>query len=427
MADLLSYVPNRVINGHCDCMFLYNTYQWPWTRIAALIAPRPLLFVNSDHDTIFPLDADERVINRLERVYSLFGAGDMVDSLVSLGGHAYRKDIRQAAYRFMNIHLKGDPRPVLDSEVDLVSGPREDIHPIPPEQLRVFPQDSDIPQDARNSRIDREFVPMAKVELPNEGTFDSWRNGLVTKLRRLTFHHFPGRIPPAVLLPGHSGEPKDSKTGADTLSGGAEVIRLGTEPGITIRLRAVRTPSPRADRIMVVVTSSDVNDPLPGWVEGFVKERDAVYVCEPRGIGASQWTRKNPPNYVERSHYLLGRTADSGRIWDIAASVRYLRAFHHEEIPVYLAGDNASAVLAAFAALLESDVAGLILHQPPATHMEDSAPALLNVLRVCDIPDALGMLAPRPLILAGDQMDWAQIVAAIYRGAGAADKLVFKK
>src|SRR5881296_959217 len=49
MADLQSYVPNRVINGHCDCMFLYNTYQWPWTRIAALVAPRPLLFVNSDH------------------------------------------------------------------------------------------------------------------------------------------------------------------------------------------------------------------------------------------------------------------------------------------------------------------------------------------------------------------------------------------
>jgi len=27
MADLVSYVPNRVINGHCDCMFLYNLYQ----------------------------------------------------------------------------------------------------------------------------------------------------------------------------------------------------------------------------------------------------------------------------------------------------------------------------------------------------------------------------------------------------------------
>ncbi len=54
MADLESYVPNRVINGHCDCMFLYNTFQWPWTRIAGLVAPRPMLFVNSDNDRIFP-------------------------------------------------------------------------------------------------------------------------------------------------------------------------------------------------------------------------------------------------------------------------------------------------------------------------------------------------------------------------------------
>ena len=48
MADLPSYIGNRVINGHCDCMFLYNTFQWPWARIAALVAPRPLLFANSD-------------------------------------------------------------------------------------------------------------------------------------------------------------------------------------------------------------------------------------------------------------------------------------------------------------------------------------------------------------------------------------------
>lgn len=39
MADLESYIPNRVINGHCDCMFLYNTFRWPWTRIAGLVAP----------------------------------------------------------------------------------------------------------------------------------------------------------------------------------------------------------------------------------------------------------------------------------------------------------------------------------------------------------------------------------------------------
>lgn len=144
MADLESYVGNRVINGHCDCMFLHNTFAWPWTRIATLIAPRPLLFVNSDDDAIFPMDANERISKRLERLYSLYGAGDRVDAVVSIGGHAYRQDIRQAVYRVLNTHLKHDPRPVTDSEQDLVS---DGQHPIEPERLRVFATDDDIPDD----------------------------------------------------------------------------------------------------------------------------------------------------------------------------------------------------------------------------------------------------------------------------------------
>jgi dienelactone hydrolase len=52
MADLESYVANRVINGHCDCMFLYNTFQWPWARIAALIAPRPLTVYGGSGETM---------------------------------------------------------------------------------------------------------------------------------------------------------------------------------------------------------------------------------------------------------------------------------------------------------------------------------------------------------------------------------------
>ncbi len=109
MADLRSYVSNRLVNGHCDCMFLYNSYQWPWTQIAALVAPRGQLFVNSDHDRLFPMDANRRITNRLERVYSLYGAGDVVDSMVSMGGHEYRADILQGTYRFLNALLKNDP------------------------------------------------------------------------------------------------------------------------------------------------------------------------------------------------------------------------------------------------------------------------------------------------------------------------------
>jgi hypothetical protein len=88
----------------------------------------PVQFTNSDHDRVFPMDANDRVINRLERVYRLYGAGDMVDgdmvdSVVSIGGHAYRQDIRQAAYRFINTHLKGDPRVAAGSSKKLVIRP----------------------------------------------------------------------------------------------------------------------------------------------------------------------------------------------------------------------------------------------------------------------------------------------------------------
>jgi dienelactone hydrolase len=407
MADLLSYVPNRVINGHCDCMFLYNAHQWPWTRIAALIAPRPLLFVNSDQDPIFPMDANERVINRLERLYSFFGAGDQVDSLVSVGGHAYRQDIRQASFRFLNIHLRNDPRPITDSEVDLVTGPREEIHPIPPEQLRVFPQDADIPADAANGRIDREFVPVAQVAPPKEGEFEAWKHRLLAGLRRLTFHHFPERIPPARKLePGSGGD-----------------LRFETEPGIAVRVRAWRTPAARPGRILLVITGGGLAAAPPAWLASSASEGDAVYLCEPRGMGGSGWTRKNPPNYVERSHYLLGRTVDSGRVWDVAAVARWLRAMHQGAVPVRVAGEGACGILAAYAALLEADIAEAALERPPATHMDDAAPALLNALRVCDIPDALGALAPRPLRLTGASGAWAERVAACYRASGAQGKL----
>ena len=407
MADLRSYVPNRVVNGHCDCMFLYNTYQWPWTRIAALIAPRPLLFVNSDQDSIFPMDANERVISRLERVYSLFGAGDLVDSFVSIGGHAYRKDIRQAAFRFMNTNLKNDPRPVADSEVDLVTGPREEIHPIAPEQLRVFPQDWDIPQDARNGRIDQEFVPMATVEIPNASNFESWKSDLLAKLRGMSFHHFPSRVPAA--------KPTDPHP--------SDLIHLLTEPGIQIALRQLKAPSDATRRIVLLASDSDAASHPPAWLNDFLKVQDALYVCEPRGVGATAWTHQNPPNYVERALYLLGRTADSGRVWDIAATARYLRARSGSQTPVLVAGEGKSAALVAYAALLEPDIAGAILCRPPTTHMAESAPALLNVLRVCDIPEAVGLLAPRPTTIIQGQVDWIHRVRQIYGAAGAANAL----
>lgn len=411
MADLLTYVSSQIINRHCDCMFMYNAFGWPWARIAMLVAPRPLLFVNSNEDQIFPMDSNERIINLLERFYGLFGAGDRVDCLVSVGGHAYREDIRQAAYRFINTYLKDDPRPITDSEVDLVEGTRnQPVSPIDPIRLRVFPEDSDLPKDELNTTIDRHFVPMADVKVPDEGQFESWKQRLLAELRRVTFHYLPERIPAATLIERVSDKE----------------WRLASEPLIEIRLRLLQSPPAGPERVVVVVTNAAATSQALEDLSNVVDPKDVVYACDVRGTGATWWTRQNPPNYIERSHALLGRTVDTGRVWDIAATARYLQSEFHDKVPVYIVGKGPAGILGAYAALIEPDIAGVALVDPPAGHMEASAPVLLNVLRVCDIPEVLGMLAPRPLTIVGSPSMNMTRVSAAYAAAGTPGQLVHR-
>src|SRR5262249_16873193 len=158
----------------CDCMFLVNSYAWEWTTIAALIAPRPLLFANSDNDRIFPMDGNRRIIDRLRRLYQLYGKPESVNDYVSKGGHDYRPDLRIAVFQWINKHVKGDPAPVRDA----------DFKPLPGKELRVFPEDKDLPADAINGKIDEAFVSRAPVPLPEAVTFPAWKTDLVKKLRQ---------------------------------------------------------------------------------------------------------------------------------------------------------------------------------------------------------------------------------------------------
>jgi hypothetical protein len=302
----------------------------------------------------------------------LFGDSDLVDSFVSVGGHDYREDIRQGAFRFLNIHLKNNPRDVTDTEIDLVIDGRNAQHPIRPEELRVFPNDENIPGDAINAKIDESFVPIATPELPkSKAQFESWKKALVTKLRETTFRHFPKEVPAATLESEEDG-----------------TMWLRTEGNIRVRAKKDTDDFTKAREITLVVANGTIDD-VPG--------RDGVrFVLEPRGIGGTQWTTKNPPNYVERSHYLLGRTVDSGRVWDIVAAARYLKKIY-PDARLEIRGEGQGGVLAIYAAILEEGVDAVTLAKIPQSLMEGDAPALLNALRVCDLPEAIALLADRQI------------------------------
>ena len=84
-------------------------------------------------------------------------------------------------------------------------------------------------------------------------------------------------------------------------------------------------------------------------------------------------------------------------------------------------GSGQDGILAAYAALFEPSITEVVIVDPPTSHKD--GPIFLNVLRVCDIPDALGMLAPRPLTIIGGKDKAFDRTEQLYKLAGAADKL----
>ena len=404
MSDLESYVKNKVINGHCDCMFLVNSYGWEWTTIAALIAPRPMLFANSDNDGIFPMDGNRRIIERLRQVYKMYDKADLIDEHVSKGGHDYRPDLRIAIFQFINRHIKGDRKPVKDA----------DFKTLPGSKLRVFPEDADLPKDSLNDHIDESFVRAANVNLPEAGQYERWQKTIMRLLRARTFRDFPVRVPAGterLMILGDGGAP-----------GGWE---LTTEEAIQANIYTKKTEKGKegAAGLLVVLNPGDYDKTgdrenlqnLMFQMQLF-SDGGPIRILRPR----TGWTRKNPPNYVERSHALLGRTVDMGRVWDIAATARYLSE-KEPKIKWKVVGRKEAGVLAAYAALLEPSIEEVIAVEPPSSHRD--GPTLLNVLRVLDVPEAFGMLAPRALTLVNADESLVKRVGQIFVAAGAGKKL----
>jgi cephalosporin-C deacetylase-like acetyl esterase len=405
MSDLQSYVPNKVINGHCDCMFMINTYHWEWTTIAALIAPRPLLFANSDKDSIFPMDGNRRIMSRLRQLYKLYGMPNYVDEFVSKGGHAYRPDLRMAVFRWINLALKGERSPVQDADFK--------ITPENCKELRVFAEDKDLPSDAINLKIDESFVGKATVPTPTVSSYGKWKQDRLRELRAKSFRSFPPNLPAAK----RPEQAKDSKPAA------TRSPKIITEPDIEVSLRLLsgRAAERSKNATLIVLNPGEPweeNERAPDWLKSYTSAGVAAALL-PRGVG-SEWTRKSPPNYVERAHALLGRTVDEGRVWDIVTTVHMLNDESKDKRTWRLVGRGQAGILAAYAALFEPAIKEVVLIDPPASHRE--GPIFLNVLRVLDIPDALGMLAPASLTLVNAKDKAFDRTAEIYRIAGAADR-----
>jgi len=414
IADLQNHVyagfPNSgrlvhgTVEGHCDCMFHVNTYRWDFAQVAALVAPRPLMILNTDDDRIFPLDGVNRIFNQVRHIYDLHGERDKLGLVITPGGHSDTQPLRVPAFNWFNRHLKG--------KEPLITIAAEKL--FEPEQLKVFDK---LPADELNTKIQDHFtrVATAKRQLNpkktlkdlKKKTFGGWPvkpSGLMIKkafdtkhkgvrfaaydfdsqkemrLRMYVAHHEKLQDPSTIHVEvlGEEGWRKYLQLGRPAFAG------VWNEE---LKLAGIQADTPVTDKMRQALEQQ------LGHVRDHPKE---VYITfMPRGAGLTVLTDNDRHiTQARRRFMLLGQTLAGMQVWDIRRCLQVTRSlpgFNKAAIQLWGRGDMASMV--SLASLYEPSIDQLNLTKYPQNDKEQ--PDYLNISRIVTPKQILDLAAQR--------------------------------
>jgi cephalosporin-C deacetylase-like acetyl esterase len=393
-ATLESHVYDRVVDGHCDCMWWINTALWDLADIGALIAPRPLLIASSDQDGIFPIHGIRRVHAQLESLYRMLGRDVHLGLVETPGGHSYHERSRTAIFSWFLQHLMGrtvPPGEVGDIELDQAQLESE-------ETLRVYAAGA--PPGDRVPTIHDELITLAAPpDIHAAADVARVREDLVARLRRDTFNHFPRTPPPLAVFEEFALDGGIGTRFAFTSEDGWRLHGFRRNPrglqGTAPAVLVLRSPGEARLDSDTFASRTD-----PAWIRVIVGTR---------GTGDTSWG-EDLNWHVRRAGAWTGRTIASLRVWDALRALEAVRALPGVDgSRVAIAARGEMGAVALYAALLDGRVTSLILDAPPATQNAPSerdgrGPAIemLNCLRYTDLAQVAGLLYPAEIALSGE-------------------------
>lgn len=406
-----SQAAHWVAAGQCDCIYYHNTYLSDFPLLGALIAPRPLMLCSGRRDIDFPPDGYHEVYRRVKGIYDLYAGAAAVPRIREVDadvGHTDAPLFRRETRQWLNRWLKGDEAPLPEAPEE--AAPRESA-----EALACLDR---LPADAINAAIHDRFVPVARLEAPADvAEWQRRRTSLVRALKEQVFRWFPA-------------EPIPFATRVTTNQGGwaaryAEYreILFDTEAGMPIRGQLLQPHGrPKAAPLLIYVKRPgdsihpfDIDELLP------VFGRYSVLILNPRMTEQPVTGREYAD--IERTASWIGRTVATMHVWDILRAVEWITK---EEglTPATLAlyGKGEAGILCLYAGLLDERITEVLLRDPPTSHRQ--GPALLNVLRVTDIPEVAGAFAPRRLVFVRDRPAGLDLTESIYRIVGKPEGLI---
>jgi dienelactone hydrolase len=443
ITDLTNHIVDGTIEGHCDCMFMCNTYRWDFPLVAALIAPRPMLLSNSDKDTIFPLNGVERLHAKVRDIYKLYNAADKLGLLITEGPHKDTQDLQVPAFRWFNRFLKNDTAALKDATAEAM---------YLPEQLRVFPVKGE-PGDAIDGKIQDSFVPAAIPKMPEtKEAWEAMREEWMKGLREKVFAGWPPQEPLRV----------EGKGAINSAHGPGDVdgYEFTSQEGVPLRLIVCRRRLAPVKSVLIRVANEALwqkclqvtfNDrrfqgwgTAPGtpvepkdWAKFFGPEDTATIVIAPRGIGPTAWhDDAKKQTQILRRFWLLGQSLDGMRVWDVRRALQAARELPslaeplrvNTTVPITLAAEGDMAGITLYASLFEPAIKRLELTNLPASHVD--GPQFPSVLKVLDVPAAVAMAAERceiKIVSSEPDSAWAYPLEVAKKLGWPAERLVIGK
>jgi hypothetical protein len=106
------------------------------------------------------------------------------------------------------------------------------------------------------------------------------------------------------------------------------------------------------------------------------------------------------------------------QVWDVLRALDWAvddQKLNPKSVSIY--GKGEMALVAIHAASRDSRFAKVVVNDPPASYWQ--SPPFLNVLRITDIPELAGVLAPREIVFLGSMPAEFSLTRAIYGRIGA--------
>jgi cephalosporin-C deacetylase-like acetyl esterase len=373
-----SQIAEKSVVENCDCIYFPNTYGFDLSTVGALIAPRPLKPLSARRDEMFPPSGYNEVSRQLRAFYGHSGA---LEKFAAYDHDAHHQDIpafRKEADEWINRWLKRDDTPFEEGEIRREEGA----------DLAVLKQR---PANAINDNVQNVFIPV--VKLRDWRTLAEWkqrRTELLAALKDKVFRALPGGSVPFNAV-------RQRETGWTDRYAETWNVEFTTETGVRVtgQLFLPRDPGLRKQALIYVKGASDLVDAVDYDLILPALGKQVVLTLKPRGVDYP--LDREGMATVKRTAALLGSTLESMQIYDILRAVEYLNSGEGlKPASIAVFGRGQMGALGIYAALLDPRITRVIVSDPPSSHWQ--GPALLNVLRLTDLPETAAMLAPRELV-----------------------------